>query len=57
MDLNGILRSAFEKAFPGNDFSFVRVLPATDSKFGDYQCNDALKVVKVLLDPLPQFTF
>jgi arginyl-tRNA synthetase len=48
MDLNGILRSAFEKAFPGNDFSFVRVLPATDSKFGDYQCNDALKVVKVL---------
>ncbi len=37
---------AFEKAFPGEDFSGVRVLPATDPKFGDYQCNDALKLAK-----------
>ena len=46
MDLNGILKSAFEKAFPGEDFTCVRVLPATDPKFGDYQCNDALKHAK-----------
>ena len=46
MDLNGILKSAFEKAFPGEDFTGVRVLPATDPKFGDYQCNDALKHAK-----------
>ena len=46
MDLNGILKSAFEKAFPGEDFSGIRVLPATDPKFGDYQCNDALKHAK-----------
>ena len=46
MDLNGILKSAFEKAFPGEDFSSIRVLPATDPKFGDYQCNDALKHAK-----------
>ena len=46
MELNDILKSAFEKAFPGEDFSGVRVLPATDPKFGDYQCNDALKFAK-----------
>lgn len=46
MELNDIIRSAFEKAYPGEDFSFVRVLPATDPKFGDYQCNDALKLSK-----------
>ena len=48
MDLSEIVKSAFEKAFPGEDFSFVRVLPATDPRFGDYQCNDALKVAKKL---------
>ena len=46
MELNEIVKSAFEKAFPGEDFGFVRVLPATDPKFGDYQCNDALKLAK-----------
>ena len=46
MELNEFVRSAFEKAFPGEDFSFVRVVPATDPKFGDYQCNDALKLAK-----------
>ncbi|HBJ59994.1 MAG TPA: arginine--tRNA ligase, partial [Verrucomicrobia bacterium] len=37
---------AFEQAFPGEDFGFVRVVPATDPRFGDYQCNDALKLAK-----------
>ena len=46
MNLDAILKTAFEKAFPGEDFSGVRVLPATDPKFGDYQCNDALKHAK-----------
>ena len=46
MDLTAIVRQGFEKAFPGEDFSSVKVVPATDPKFGDYQCNDALKVAK-----------
>ena len=46
MDLTQIVRAAFEAAFPGEDFSQVKVVPATDPKFGDYQCNDALKVAK-----------
>ena len=48
MDLSELTRRAFEEAFPGEDFSFVRVVPATDPKFGDYQCNDALKLAKSL---------
>ena len=48
MDLNETVRAAFAKAFPGEDVSLVRVLPATDAKFGDYQCNDALKLAKRL---------
>ena len=28
------LKAGFESAFPGNDFSGVRALPATDAKFG-----------------------
>ena len=46
MELSEIVKGAFEKAFPGENFDFVRVLPATDPKFGDYQCNDALKLAK-----------
>ena len=46
MELSEIVKGAFEKAFPGEDFGFVRVVPATDPKFGDYQCNDALKLAK-----------
>ena len=46
MDLTAIVRSAFEATFPSEDFSQVKVVPATDPKFGDYQCNDALKVAK-----------
>ena len=48
MDLSEIVRGAFGKAFPGEDHSAVRVVPATDPKFGDYQCNDALKLAKRL---------
>jgi len=48
MELNEIVRKAFEAEFSDEDFSFVRVLPATDPKFGDYQCNDALKFAKKL---------
>ncbi|MBR2983476.1 MAG: arginine--tRNA ligase [Kiritimatiellae bacterium] len=44
MNLSQMVKGAFEKAFPGGDFSFVRVVPATDPRFGDYQCNDALKI-------------
>ena len=49
--MDGIVQKAFEQAFPGEDFSFVRVLPATDAKFGDFQCNDALKLAKRLKLP------
>ena len=42
------LKAGFESAFPGNDFSNVRALPATDAKFGDFQCNDALAAAKTL---------
>jgi len=48
MELSEIAKRAFEEAYPGEDFSFVRVVPATDPKFGDYQCNDALKLAKAL---------
>ena len=48
MDLSEIVRGAFAGAFPGEDHSAVRVVPATDPKFGDYQCNDALKLAKRL---------
>ena len=48
MDLSEIVRGAFGKAFPGENHSAVRVVPATDPKFGDYQCNDALKLAKRL---------
>ena len=46
MDLTEIVREAFAKAFPGEDFANVKVVPATDPRFGDYQCNDALKIAK-----------
>ena len=42
------MKCGFEAAFPGNDFSKVKALPATDPKFGDFQCNDALAGAKVL---------
>jgi arginyl-tRNA synthetase len=51
MTLEMWLKAAFEAAFPGNDFSNVVALPATDSKFGDFQCNNALASAKVLHMP------
>lgn len=45
------LKSGFDAAFPDNGFSKVRALPATDAKFGDFQCNDALAGAKVLHMP------
>lgn len=47
MSLDEIIQSAFQRAYPGVDFTWVRVVPATDAKFGDYQCNDALKYAKI----------
>ena len=46
MNLNESVRKAFAQAFPGEDFSFVKVVPTADPRFGDYQCNDALKLAK-----------
>ena len=48
MTIEEWLKGGFEAAFPGNDFSKVRAVPATDAKFGDFQCNDALASAKVL---------
>jgi len=46
--IEGWLRAGFAAAFPGTDFSTVKALPATDARFGDFQCNDALASAKVL---------
>lgn len=48
MTLEETVANAFAAAFPGEDFPAVRVVPATDPRFGDYQCNDALKFAKKL---------
>lgn len=46
MTLSETVGAAFDAAFPGGESSQIRVVPATDPKFGDYQCNDALKLAK-----------
>lgn len=46
MTITEWLRDGFEKAFPGTEIPEIKVVPATDPKFGDYQCNDALKIAK-----------
>ena len=48
MTIEEWLKGGFEAAFPGGDFSRVRMVPATDARFGDFQCNDALASAKVL---------
>ncbi len=48
MSIEEWLRGGFEAAFPGNDFAKIRAVPATDPRFGDFQCNDALASAKVL---------
>lgn len=50
-DLSGWMRQAFAEAFPSLDeeaLAPVLVLPATDEKFGDYQCNAAMGLARVL---------
>ena len=51
MSIEEWLRGGFEAAFPGNDFAKIRAVPATDPRFGDFQCNDALASAKVLHQP------
>ena len=46
MTITEWLNDGFAKAFPGVELPDIRVVPATDPKFGDYQCNDALKIAK-----------
>ena len=46
MTITEWLQDGFEKAFPGVELPEIKAVPATDPKFGDYQCNDALKVAK-----------
>ena len=46
MTITEWLKEGFSKAFPGIELPEIRVVPATDPKFGDYQCNDALKIAK-----------
>ncbi|HNX34272.1 MAG TPA: arginine--tRNA ligase [Kiritimatiellia bacterium] len=46
------LRQAFQAAFGGvQDWSSLRVQPATDTRFGDFQCNDAMQAAKILRKP------
>ncbi|MGQ9660749.1 MAG: arginine--tRNA ligase [Kiritimatiellia bacterium] len=44
------LRSAFEKAFPTCHWqtSELAVVPAASPRFGDYQCNQAMRLAKVI---------
>lgn len=46
MTITEWLQEGFSRAFPGVELPEIRVVPATDPKFGDYQCNDALKIAK-----------
>jgi arginyl-tRNA synthetase len=46
------LRLAFQAAFgDAQDWSGIRVQPATDARFGDFQCNDAMQAAKTLRKP------
>lgn len=46
------LRQAFQAAFGEvQDWSGIRVQPATDARFGDFQCNDAMQAAKTLRRP------
>ncbi|MDD2599598.1 MAG: arginine--tRNA ligase [Kiritimatiellae bacterium] len=43
------IKLAFETAFGGDhDWSWLRVQPATDKQFGDFQCNDAMQAARNL---------
>jgi len=46
------VQQAFKAAFgDGQDWSSLRVQPATDTRFGDFQCNDAMQAAKLLRKP------
>ncbi len=51
--LSAWAREAFSASFPGADFSRIElsVAPTTDAAFGDYQCNAAMALAKVLRKP------
>ncbi len=43
------IRSAFSTAFGVEyDWEWLQVVPATDRKFGDFQCNDAMQAARTL---------
>lgn len=48
--LSDWIRAAFAAAYPDQDFDALNigVNPATDSRFGDYQCNAAMAAAKLL---------
>ena len=46
MTITEWLQEGFSKAFLGVELPEIKAVPATDPKFGDYQCNDALKIAK-----------
>ena len=46
------LQQAFRAAFgEAQAWSGIRVQPATDARFGDFQCNDAMQAAKTLRRP------
>lgn len=46
------VQAGFQAAFgDAQDWSAVRVQPATDTRFGDFQCNDAMQAAKTLRKP------
>ena len=46
------VQSAFRAAFGGEqDWSAIRVQAVTDTRFGDFQCNDAMQAAKTLRKP------
>ncbi len=48
VDLTTLVKEACGRAFPEWDASQLRVVPASDAKFGDYQCNEALRLAKAM---------
>ncbi len=51
--LTQLARDAFEEVFSGTelDLASIKVVQATSSEFGDYQCNSSLSLAKVLKRP------
>lgn len=46
--LETFFTEAIKEAFPSLEESLVEITPATQEKFGHYQCNSAMKLAKVL---------